>query len=184
MKYLNYLNRFNSIDNFFIKFNSTFSPALLFLCCYLNGCLAHNIYLTYYDYRKSYEKRIKLYRISALVISGLIYMITLVNLDFNNFYTLKNLSMTNVNEYKNITKVESLTENIFDKNLRLLTENEVKMVDNMHKIYHFFCFKENYTIIYYLISITILAYISHHLYYIVNKDHDYISFADGKLNLI
>jgi len=111
-------------------------------------------------------------------------MITLVNLDFNNFYTLKNLSMTNVNEYKNITKVESLTENIFDKNLRLLTENEVKMVDNMHKIYHFFCFKENYTIIYYLISITILAYISHHLYYIVNKDHDYISFADGKLNLI
>ena len=59
-------------------------------------------------------------------------------------------------------------------NLRLIVEEGDLSFKN------FVCFKENFTVAFYLFGIIILGYISHNLYYIVNKDHDYISFAQGK----
>jgi hypothetical protein len=73
----------NSV-NFFVKLTVTFSPALILANCYMNACLAHNIYITYYDYRKTYKKRILFYKFSALFLSFLIYLITIFNLDFSN----------------------------------------------------------------------------------------------------
>lgn len=141
----------------------------------MNGCLAHNIYLTYYDYRKSYEKRIKLYRISALIISGIIYLVTLVNLDFNSFYN-KNNSDKSSNKANKRLSFDMHNEELNDLNTKLLVEES----DNTN-YKNFVCFQENFTVAFYVIGIIILGYISHNLYYIVNKDHDYISFAQGKL---
>lgn len=135
----------------------------------MNGCLAHNIYLTYYDYRKSYEKRIKLYRISALIISGIIYLVTLVNLDFNSFYN-KDIEEKSNNKRKSFDLNDNLDYRI---NFKVLAEDTNDIVKTL------ICFKENFTLAYYIIGIVILGYISHNLFYIVNKNHDYISFAQG-----
>lgn len=129
--------------------------------------MAHNIYLTYYDYRKSYEKRIKLYRISALIISGIIYLVTLVNLDFYNFYNKNNDNNSYISN-DNVT-LENQIGNPINPDLNI----------NVNK--NCICFKENFTVAFYIIGTSTLAYISHNLYYIVNKDHDYISFAQGKV---
>jgi len=69
-------------------------------------------------------------------------------------------------------------EELFDSNIKVIVEESINVVKN------FTCFKENFTVTYYLIGIVILGYISHNLYYIVNKDHDFISFAQGNLFLI
>lgn len=162
-----------------MKFNSTFGPALVFLCCYLNGCLAHNIYLTYYDYRKSYEKRIRIYRISALILSGIIYLVTLVNLDFNNYYNTKIVKNYVPNDFEN--KFDLNKENNSDTTLlkTFSKKNILYIALEMKK--NLVCFQESFILIYYLISFLILLYISHHLYYIINKDHDYIGFAQGTI---
>lgn len=152
-----------------MKFNATFGPALLFLCVYLNGCLAHNIYLTYYHFKKSYIKRIKTYRISALIIAALIYFITLINLDFINFHLFYKPDNDSIESNKpikiyifkgsNNTKFNSSEEN--------LTEN-------------FVCFNSKFIFSFYAIIFCVLCYILHHLYYIINRgDLDFIGF-NGK----
>ncbi len=142
--------------------------------------MAHNIYLTYYDYRKSYEKRIKLYRISALIISGIIYLVTLVNLDFSQFNNKTYSDKSSKEAYKRLSF--NFNNDEYDYiNIKLLAEESNKI-----RFISYICLKENFTVAFYLIGIIILGYISHNLYYIVNKDHDYISFAQGILfhNLI
>jgi hypothetical protein len=53
---------------------SIISPCALFLSYYFNVCLAHNLYQTFYAYRNSYDKRIAVYKLSALVL-GLVTII-------------------------------------------------------------------------------------------------------------
>ena len=95
---------------------------------------------------------------------------TLVNLDFHYFYNKKNVENNITNKF---TELENKQDKFLDLNVNILVEK----ISNITK--NFICFKENFTIVFYLIGLTILAYISHHLYYIINKDHDYISFAEG-----
>ena len=48
----------------------------------MNACLAHNIYITFKDYKKSYSKRIIFYKYSALILCGVVLILTLFNLNF------------------------------------------------------------------------------------------------------
>ncbi len=71
------------------------SPSIIIVHSYLNSCIAHNIYLTYYDHRKTYNKRSIFYKLSSYFLFLLTYLITIFNTDFSNnmysnlFYTIK-----------------------------------------------------------------------------------------------
>jgi hypothetical protein len=71
----------------------TFSPSLLFANYYINACIAHNIYLTYYDYRKSYDKRMIFYKYSILALTFVMYFITIFNVDLSKFNQDKNFTL-------------------------------------------------------------------------------------------
>lgn len=166
-----------------MKFNATFGPALLFLCCFLNGCLAHNIYLTYYYFKKSFVKRIRTYRIIALLFAALIYLITLTNLDFLNFHLF--------NPEKNVVPIKiSIFENNFvnQKPINLTNYNNSNNNSNdfsdaqENLTENFLCFNSSFIFTFYALIFCILCYISHHLYYIINRKNDFISFSQGKIN--
>lgn len=94
-----------------------------------------------------------------------------MNLDFYNFYNKSNDNKSYISN-DNIS-LENKTGDPTNLDLNINNTNK-----NLNK--NCICFKENFTIAFYIIGISTLAYISHNLYYIVNKDHDYISFAQGK----
>lgn len=60
---------------------SILSPLSLFLVYYFNLCLAHNLFKTFFSYKNSYEKRMKVYKIFALLLSIVIFILSII---FNN----------------------------------------------------------------------------------------------------
>lgn len=95
-----------------------------------------------------------------------------MNLDFNSFYN-KNNRENSKNDSNKRLSFDVPSEDIDDFNIKMIVEESSVNIRNL------VCFKENFTVAFYLVGIIILGYISHNLYYIVNKDHDYISFAQG-----
>jgi hypothetical protein len=69
--------------NFFVKLTVSFSPAIVFASFYTSSCMAHNLYLTYYDYSKSYRKRILFYNYSIIFLSVIVFLFTIFEVDFN-----------------------------------------------------------------------------------------------------
>jgi len=59
-----------------IYINSLLSPVSIFLVYYFNACLAHNLYITFYTYKNDFHKRIHYYKISALVLSLIVFILT------------------------------------------------------------------------------------------------------------
>jgi hypothetical protein len=74
-------SHFSGFVNFIINLTVYFSPCIVFLCYYMNACVAHNIYVTYKDYKKSYSKRILLYKYSAAVICSFVFLVSLFTLE-------------------------------------------------------------------------------------------------------
>lgn len=55
--------------------------------------MAHNLYLTYYDYSKSYRKRILFYNYSIIFISVIVFIFTIFEVDFNRSITSNDFSL-------------------------------------------------------------------------------------------
>jgi hypothetical protein len=111
-------------------------------------------------------------------------MLSLINLNFNNFYTNKNDSNSyfNIdNEIESPVNVKNYVEKTLLNNVTLSSSEKylIKNISFLKFTKNFVCFNEQFIMIFYIMGILILVYISHHLYYIINKDHDYISFIQG-----
>jgi hypothetical protein len=65
------------------KIISLISPISLFLAYYFNACIAHNLYMTFYGYKNTFDKRIYVYKTGALAGSVIILIISLL---FNTGY--------------------------------------------------------------------------------------------------
>jgi hypothetical protein len=74
------------IFTFLVQFILTFSPTILFLCYFFNACVSHNLYLTYYDYKKGFEKRYLAYKYLAVILAFLVYIFTLFNINLEGYY--------------------------------------------------------------------------------------------------
>ena len=113
-----YLNIFHLLANFFyfliffefciykpyditisIKIITMFNPLIIFFIYYWSACLAHNLYVTYYNYIHNINRRIKFYKY-LLFISGLIfYIYILLNIQYNDSPIMsKNFSL--ISNYK------------------------------------------------------------------------------------
>lgn len=68
---------------------SILSPVSIFLAYFFNACLAHNLYITFYTYKNDFHKRIYVYKITALVLSIVIFFISLIFNNRNNLTTVK-----------------------------------------------------------------------------------------------
>ncbi len=80
--YSDNIDELNTV-NFFVKLTVAFSPVVVFSSYYISACMAHNLYLTYYDYSKSYKKRILFYSYSIIFLSVVVFLFTIFDLDFN-----------------------------------------------------------------------------------------------------
>ena len=61
---------------------SIINPVFHFFIYFWNCCLVHNIYVTYYNYKKSLEKRIKFYKYQGVIYSLIVLFITFFNVQF------------------------------------------------------------------------------------------------------
>ena len=60
------------------------NPVLHFFLYFWNSCLVHNIYVTYYNYKKSLDKRIKFYKYQGIIYSLIVLFITFFNVHFES----------------------------------------------------------------------------------------------------
>ena len=58
------------------------NPVFHFFLFFWNCCLVHNIYVTYYNYKKSLEKRVKFYKYQGVIYSLIVLFITFFNVQF------------------------------------------------------------------------------------------------------
>lgn len=63
----------------------------MFLAYFFNACLAHNLYITFYTYKNDYHKRIYVYKITALVLSIIVLLGSIL---FNNKTTVTTVQFT------------------------------------------------------------------------------------------
>lgn len=89
------MRKVTNLDTF-TYFISLLSPLSLFLVYYFNICLAHNLFKTFFSYKNSYDKRMKLYKVFAFLISIVIFILSIV---FNNHNDNKVLIMGYYNIY-------------------------------------------------------------------------------------
>lgn len=77
---------------------SLLSPVSIFLVYYFNACLAHNLYITFYTYKNDFHKRIYYYKISALIFSLIVIIVSFL------FNSLQNISTNqfSISYYPNI----------------------------------------------------------------------------------
>jgi hypothetical protein len=61
-----------------LYFQSLFSPVALFLNYFLNTCLAHNLYCTFFCFKSTFDQRINLYKIYSIIGSLIIFSISFV----------------------------------------------------------------------------------------------------------
>lgn len=59
-----------------------FTPLIIIALYYWISCLTHNIFTLYYNYTKTLEKRIKLYKYQGIIFCFVFYLLILFNLDF------------------------------------------------------------------------------------------------------
>ena len=58
-----------------MKISTLVNPLLIFLFYFWIACLTHNIYVTFYDYTKKLDKRVKLYKYQLIIYLFLLYFI-------------------------------------------------------------------------------------------------------------
>jgi hypothetical protein len=75
-----------ALFTFLVEIVLAFIPTVVFLLYFFNACVSHNLYLTYYDYKKGYEKRFLAYKYLAVISGFLIYIFTLFSIDMSNYY--------------------------------------------------------------------------------------------------
>jgi hypothetical protein len=72
---------------------SLISPVAIFLTYFFNACIAHNLFITFYAYKNTYNKRIYVYKISALIGSIIIFVVSLLTnnrkFDRTEIFTVK-----------------------------------------------------------------------------------------------
>ena len=71
------------IVTIFMKISAMFNPVIIFFSYFWISCLTHNIYVTYYNYKKNIDKRIKFYKLQSIIYIIILYILTYYNLDFN-----------------------------------------------------------------------------------------------------
>jgi hypothetical protein len=59
-----------------LYFQSLFSPVAFFLNYFVNTCLAHNLYSTFFCFKTSFNQRIKFYKIISFIGSFIIFLIS------------------------------------------------------------------------------------------------------------
>ena len=80
------------------------NPVFHFFLYFWNCCLVHNIYVTYYNYQKRLEKRVKFYRYQAIIYSLINLFITFFNVQFETKNILsQTFSFTKVYKVNYIT---------------------------------------------------------------------------------
>jgi len=60
-----------------IYFQSLISPVAVFLNYFFNACISHNLYSTFFSFKSSFDKRIRAYKILAIVGSVIIFLFSL-----------------------------------------------------------------------------------------------------------
>ena len=71
------------IVTIFMKISTILNPVIIFFSYFWISCLTHNIYVTYYNYKKNIDKRIKFYKLQSIIYIIIVYILTYYNLDFN-----------------------------------------------------------------------------------------------------
>lgn len=66
---------------------SLLSPVAIFIAYFFNACIAHNLYITFYAYKNTFNKRIYIYKIGALVGAIVVLIISVL---LNNRVSDKN----------------------------------------------------------------------------------------------
>ena len=61
-----------------------FNPIIVFGIYYWSACLTHNLYTTYYNYIHKITKRMRFYRYLFYVTIIIFYIITLLNIKYND----------------------------------------------------------------------------------------------------
>jgi hypothetical protein len=87
VNFYNFSENTRKISTFssFIYFLSLLSPLSLFLVYYFNLCLAHNLFKTFFSYKNSYDKRMKVYKIFAFLLSIVIFILSIIfNIQIEN----------------------------------------------------------------------------------------------------
>ena len=69
---------------FILKLITMFNPIIVFGIYYWSACLTHNLYTTYYNYIHKITKRMKFYRYLFFVTIIIFYIITLLNIKYND----------------------------------------------------------------------------------------------------
>lgn len=70
---------------------SIISPFSLFITYFFNACIAQNLYITFYTYKNDFDKRMKVYKVVALV--GGIFVL-LISIIFNNQSNLHSITFS------------------------------------------------------------------------------------------
>ena len=65
-----------------IKLLTMINPLIIFTFYFWCGCITHNIYVTFYNYTNSLEKRIKFYKYQLIVYLFIFYICTLFSIKF------------------------------------------------------------------------------------------------------
>jgi hypothetical protein len=72
---------------------SLLSPVAMFIAYFFNACIAHNLYITFYAYKNTFNKRIYVYKIGALVGAIVVFIVSiLLNnrvSDKNEYFTVR-----------------------------------------------------------------------------------------------
>ena len=81
-----------------IKIITMLNPLIILCIYYWSACIAHNLYVTYYNYSHNIDKRIKFYKYLLFIISVAFYLYTLFNIHYNDSQLLSK-SFTFISNY-------------------------------------------------------------------------------------
>ena len=81
-----------------IKIITMFNPLIILCIYYWTACITHNLYVTYYNYSHNMDKRIKMYKYLLFIISIILYIYTLFNIQYNDSQLLSK-SFTFISNY-------------------------------------------------------------------------------------
>ena len=82
-----------------MKISTMINPLLIFLFYFWIACLTHNIYVTFYNYTKNLDKRVKLYKYQLCIYIFILYIYTLFSIKFNE-RKLNSYSFSFIDNYR------------------------------------------------------------------------------------
>ena len=83
-----------------IKIITMFNPLIIMCIYYWSACLTHNLYVTYYNYVSNMNKRIMFYKYLLFIFLTILYICTLLSIDYNDSQILSK-SFTFISNYNN-----------------------------------------------------------------------------------